>query len=113
MKKRILTLLVLMPMCSIASEIKNTTVTRLMMDRAYGQKLFIQVEGTADPATRGCHTNQVWDYALATDDEVGKQLHAQLLAAYTAKKKVNLTGMGKDICIVNGNIEGLSRLEMF
>ena len=47
MNKMIHALLMLLPVTSIASEINNTTITRLMMDSVYGSKVFIQVEGSA------------------------------------------------------------------
>ena len=95
----------------MASDILNTTISKLMMDNGYGLKLFIQTEDDATRDGGHCHTNGTWDYVVSTGDEFGKQIHAQLLAAYAAKKKVNL--IGSDTCIVNGNIEGLQRLEVF
>ncbi|QDO85850.1 hypothetical protein FM037_24550 [Shewanella psychropiezotolerans] len=92
-----------------ASEIVDTTITRLMMDSTYGQKVFIK---TAGVVTRdNCHSTATWDYVLSTDSEFGKQVYAQLLTAYAAKKKLKLVGSG--VCIVNGSIEGLKRLELY
>ena len=96
---------------ALASEIVDTTITRLMMDSTYGQKVFIQTEGVAARDSGHCQSTSVWDYVLSTDSEFGKQVYAQLLTAYAAKKQLRL--VGSDVCIVNGNIEGLKRLEVY
>lgn len=111
MNKMIHALLMLLPVTSIASEINNTTITRLMMDSVYGSKVFIQVEGSAYRDSGHCHINSTWDYVISTNDEFGKQIHSQLLMAYAAKKQIKI--IGSDLCIVNGNLEGLRRLEMY
>ena len=111
MNKSIFTVLALLSLASTASEIPNTTVTRLMMDSSYGQKVFIQVEGSATRDAGHCHANATWDYVVSTEDEFGKQIHSQLLTAYAAKKQIKITG--SNVCIVNGNIEGLKRLEIY
>lgn len=114
MKKFIvIALLSLMPTISMAvdvSQINHTKITKLMMDVSYGQMLFIDVEGTPDRPEGGCHNNAGWDFAISIADDFGKQMHSQLLTAYTAKTQVYMQGSG--LCIVNNNIEGLKRLEM-
>ena len=95
----------------LASEIVNTTITRLMMDSQYGQKVFIQTEGAVTREGGHCHSNSTWHYVIATDSEFGKQVYAQLLTAYAAKKQIKL--VGTNVCLVHGNIEGLRRLEMY
>lgn len=93
-----------------ASEIDNTVITRTMMSSEHGLKFYIQVEGTPIRASGHCHANGTWDYVLATDNEFGKQLLSQLLAAHLSGKKVKL--YGDDTCNAFRNLEDLTRLEI-
>ena len=104
---------VLLSISSVAasSEVTNAKISRLMMDNNYGPKLFVQVEGSPERASGHCHTNPTWDYVISTDDEFGKQMHSQLLAAFVSSKNVKLVGL--DECVVNGTLEGLRRIEVY
>ena len=93
-----------------ASEINNTVITRTMMAAEHGLKFYIQVEGTPNRASGHCHANSTWDYVIATDNEFGKQLFSQLLAAHLSGKKVKL--YGNDTCKSFLNLEDLTRLEI-
>ncbi len=93
-----------------ASEIDNVKITRTMMDSNYGLKLFIQVGGTPARESDHCHSNRVWDYAISTEGELGKQMLSQLLSAYVSQKPLKL--FGSDTCNVNSSTEDLRRIEL-
>lgn len=109
--KKLTMLLFMLPLCSMASEISDTTITRIMIDRSHGSELFIQVAG--DPARGGghCHINTTWDYVLSMEDELGKQLYSQILTAYAGQKQVKLAGT--DLCDVHSGNETLRRVEIY
>ena len=94
---------------STASEVSDAKVTRLMIDDVYGQKLYIQID--TNVSRTNCHNNSAWQYVLDTGNEVGKNIHAQLLTALTAAKNVRI--IGKDTCLVHSEIETLRRLEIY
>ncbi|TRY33405.1 hypothetical protein [Aliiglaciecola sp. M165] len=93
---------------TLASEISGTKVTRTMMDATYGLVLFVQVEGSPDRTN--CHSNSMWDYVLATDSELGKQMLSKLMAAHASNRTVKIKG--NDTCPV-GSTEAMTRLEIY
>ncbi len=92
-------------------ELGGTTISKTMMANGYDAKIFIQAEGEAVRDGSHCHNNSSWDYVLSTEDGIGKQMLSQLLMAFAAKKTIKR--IGSDVCIVNGNIEELTRLEIY
>lgn len=100
----------LISMHSHSSVISDTTVTRLMNDRGYTDYTFIQVTGNPSRVSGHCHINGTWDFVLNTSEPFGKQMHAQLLTAFAAGKKVKLEGT--DTC-PTGNAEELRRIEIY
>lgn len=100
-----------LPFYSMASEISDTTITKIMIDRSHGQKLFIQVAGDPVRSSGHCHVNTMWDYVLSIEDELGKHLNAQILTAYAGQKQVKLAGT--DLCDVHAGNETLRRVEAY
>lgn len=110
MKKIVLLVIIIMSNATQASTLNNTKITRLMNDRSYLNFTFIQATGAPNRDGGHCHTNGTWDFVLNTDDSFGKQMHAQLLAAFAAGKTVELHGT--DSCPI-GNAEELRRIEIY
>ena len=110
MKASFLIIALLISSVSSASSLSGTKVTRLMNDRSYNEYTFVQVERTPERDDGHCSTNAIWDYVLKTDDQFGRQMHAQLLAAFVAGKTVTLSGT--DACEV-GVTETLRRIEIY
>lgn len=93
-----------------ASTVIDTQITRLMNNRNFPNYTFVQ---TAEEPARGtghCHTNARWSFILNTDDAFGKQMHAQLLAAFAAGKTVRLDGTNS---CPTANTEELIRIEVY
>ena len=91
-----------------ASEIKDVTITRTMMDNSYGSVVFIQVDG--DPVRENCHDNATWDYVLATGTDLGKQMLTQVIASHASQKSLKL--FGDETCPI-GSTENLKRIEVY
>ena len=95
-----------------ASEILNSHVTKLMIDKNHGTIVFIQTDGTSDrtPDT-GCHINSTWDYVADLTDATGQEIYSALLAAKASQQEVSLRGKGQSTCDLYGNVETLRRIE--
>lgn len=110
MKASFLIIALLVSSVSSASSLSGTKVTKLMNDRSYNEYTFVQVERTPERENGHCSINTMWDYVLKTDDQFGRQMHAQLLAAFAAGKTVTLSGT--DACEI-GSTETLRRIEIY
>ena len=95
-----------------ASEILNSHVTKLMIDKNHGTIVFIKTDGTSDrtPDT-GCHINSTWDYVADLTDATGQEIYSALLAAKASQQEVSLRGKGQSTCDLYGNVETLRRIE--
>lgn len=94
-----------------ASEITDTTISRIMADQTYGQVVYVQLAGSPARGSGHCHTNPKWDYLLSTETDLGKQLFSQLLLAHGAGKTVEIHG--RDACLNNPGVENMTRIEVY
>ena len=95
-----------------ASEILNSHVTKLMIDKNHGTIVFIKTDGTSDRTPgAGCHTNPTWDYVANLADATGQEIYSILLAAKTAQQEVSLRGKGQSVCDLYNGVETLRRVE--
>ncbi len=93
---------------SLAGEVSNTTITKLMIDTNHGDKVFIKTE--KEPTARPtCHSSS-WSFVLPLDNELYKNMYSMLLAAQTAGKSIELKGRNQT-CSVHEGIETLRRIE--
>lgn len=111
MKNLVKLFLITLTVAANASEIRDTKISKIMMDQQYGTELYIQVEGTPSRNAGHCHQNSTWDYAISTESEFGKQIFSQVLMAYAAQKNVKLTG--NNTCNVCVSCEDLRRIEIY
>jgi len=98
-----------------ASEIANTKITKLMIDKNHnlGMAVFIKTDGVANRTLGlGCHDNVSWDYVLDISEEYGKQMYSMLLTARASQKDIKLVGVNQSTCDVYSNIETLRRVEL-
>lgn len=96
--------------CAIASassDISNTTVVGLSINKTYGSFVFIKVAGTP-PSPFACSTNGAWHYTLPLATTADRQLYAMLLAAFLNGTTVHMAGLGA--CNEYGTIESLGSL---
>jgi hypothetical protein len=94
---------------ALAGTIDSATITRLMGDENYGDKLFIDVSMShSDPIE--CQTNKSWEFVLDMSTPQGEHYYSMLLTAYASKQPVLLGGAG--VCSLHGDIEDLRRIEL-
>jgi hypothetical protein len=90
-----------------AGSAENVRVARMQIVRAYGNFVFVHL--SAAPTTRSaCATNTYWHFTLSLDDVAGKNMYAQLLAAFAAGALLNISG--NDTCSEFGTIESIGGL---
>lgn len=106
----IMVLSILFTLPSWASSISNASITKLMNDRNYLNYTYIKLDSGPSRIEGHCSSNTTWDFVLNTEDEFGKLMHSQLLAAFAAGKTVILAGNGD--CSV-GSTENLRRVEVY
>lgn len=108
-KKIVACLLVGLSIEAGASDMRNATIQKMMVDTHHGDKLFIKATGSVD-SLPSCSINGTWQYLLPLDTELKKDtMTSLLLSAYMAGKKVRLTGSGQ--CDSYNTIETLRRIE--
>lgn len=101
--------LILLGAQAAASDMRNATIQKMMVDTTHGDKIFIKAAGNID-SLPSCSTNGTWQYVLPLNTELQKDtMTSMLLSAYMAGKKVRLTGSG--VCDSYGSIETLNRVE--
>jgi hypothetical protein len=106
---RFLILLLLVPAVSYSSEYNNVTISRLMIDKAYGNKVFVELS-TSQVPTAECHQSNGWHYALGLSDGVDEKIYAMLLTLQASGKPARFVGTGH--CDLHDKIETLNRVEM-
>ena len=92
-----------------ASEIDSATIKRLMIDRDFGEKVFIELD-RHQLSPEQCHTNTSWEYVLDISDQLGKAMYSSLLALYASGKPGEFHGT--ETCMLYSTIEDLERVEM-
>jgi hypothetical protein len=104
--------LVLLAIGSVAyatSDIANTTIADLSINKAYGSFVFIKVAASpANPAA--CSTNGGWHFTLPLSTAADQQLYAMLLAAFASGATVDMSGMGA--CNEHGAIESIRSMRI-
>jgi hypothetical protein len=71
----------------------NAMIQRMQMTKTMGNMVFIQL--ATPPAVRAnCATNGLWHFILIIDNEVSKNMYAQLLTAYASGQPVDIGGTG-------------------
>ena len=104
----LLAVFLLLPVAQAAS-VDNATVIRLMFDRNYGEKVYIQLDKhQASPIT--CHSNSSWEFVLDISDPLGKSMYSSVLALYVSGKNAEFIGTGS--CGLHDTIEDLRRIEL-
>ena len=90
-----------------AGSATGVRVAKMTIVRTYGNFVFIHLSEA--PATRSsCATNSYWHFTLALDDAAGKNMYAQLLAAFASGSLVDISGT--DACSEFGAIESVGGL---
>lgn len=109
MKKFIFLVAISFPVISSAAEVDMAIVKRLMIDRSYGEKVFIHLDKRQSP-TISCHTISSWEYILDISDALGKSMYSSILTLYASGKPSKF--VGTDSCSLNSEIETLNRVEL-
>jgi len=108
-KKMVLVVGLLLANSAFAGVVQEGVITRLMIDKVHGNKLFIKVSGTHSEKLE-CHTNGTWQFVMPLSQELDKTIYvSMLLAAHASGKKIRLDG--NNSCDVFGSIETLRRIE--
>lgn len=94
---------------SQSTEYNNATISRLMIDSAHGNKVFIEL-AVPQAATAQCHQSSGWHYVLSLTDELSEKIYAMLLTSYASGKRGRFVGSNQ--CEVHDKIETLSRIEL-
>ncbi|NRD72031.1 hypothetical protein HQQ94_01985 [Shewanella sp. VB17] len=96
---------------SYATEIMNTKITMIMMDKKYAHQVYIKTSVPHESGAPECHRSP-WSYVLKMDSELGKSMYSLLLSAYMFGKPINL--IGNDTCAAHSSIgiEDLRRIEL-
>jgi hypothetical protein len=92
----------------VAGQIDDALVKRIMLDRQYGEKVFIELE-KRHTNLASCHSNNHWQYVLDISDDYGKAMFSSILSLHLAGRKALFNGT--DNCSLYRNIETLSRIE--
>ena len=110
MKKLMLTIL---PLCfgmnALAGDIHNAKIVNIMMDKSYGERVYIELDKDLVPRDTECHTSSRWEYVLDTSTTFGEKLYSNLLVLYSTQNPAKFFGTGS--CLHTG-IEELRRIEM-
>jgi hypothetical protein len=86
------------------SDISNTTIVDLSINKGYGTFVFIRVASApANPAT--CSTNGAWHYTLPLTNIGDREMYSMLLTAFSAGATIDMSGLGS--CNEFGAIESL------
>ena len=109
-KKIVISILVMLASFqAVASDMKNATILKMMVDTANGDKIFIKASGDV-ATTPSCATNSSWQFVLPLNSELTKEtMTSFLLSAHMAGKKVRL--VGNNLCDTYNSIETLRRIE--
>lgn len=91
-----------------ASEINQATIKRLMLDRVFEGKVFVQLN-KHQSAPIECHDNDHWEYVLDITDDYGKAMYSTLLSLHASGK----AGLfrGDETCSLYHSAETLRRVE--
>lgn len=109
MRITLATLLLLLSSGVLAGSVSGTLITRLMVDRSQGERIFIRIDG-AVANSPSCNTNGTWQFVLPLTTEFEKDtITSLLLSAHMANKKVRLDG--NNTCDSFSSIETLKRVE--
>ena len=102
--------LLMLSCASDAGVITNARIINLMMDKNYGEKVFLELSRDHSSATRAaCHDSGRWEYVVDTSTPYGKQLLSVLLMVKAQDKAIWFDGTG--LCSHTG-IEELRRVEI-
>ena len=108
-KLAVATVCILTTGLALAGTIDPTSISRLMVDENYGDKLFIDATlSHSNPME--CQTNNSWEFVLDMSTPQGEHYYSMLLTAYATKQPVLLGGAG--VCTHHGDIEDLRRIEL-
>ncbi|NQZ08946.1 MAG: hypothetical protein HRT35_17465 [Algicola sp.] len=107
MRKLIVVIAIFFSQLSMASSIGNTKITAVLMGEQYGNVVFV-VLSTKPATVPDCKTNGTFSYAFDPSTSVGKATLSLVLAAYTTKKEVTLTGSNS--CTLYPDVENLMQI---
>ncbi len=85
----------------------SATVAKMTIVRAYGNFVFVHLR-TPPTVRSACATNSYWHFTLSLDDSAGKNMYAQLLAAFSSGSLLDISGT--DACSEFGTIESIGGL---
>ncbi len=108
MRKICCSILLLLSLSGTASEIEPAVVKRLMLDRVFEGKVFIQLD-CHQTSPIECHDNESWEYVLDITDEYGKAMYSTLLSLYASGKPGLFRG--DETCSLYHSAETLRRVE--
>lgn len=106
MKYLIVLLAVVLVSTVHASEVLDTKIVQMSINKQYGSYVFIKLENSA--ARISCSTNGHWDYTLSIQTEADKAMYSTLLSAYMAGKKVNIYGFSTPVCNEFPSVESMA-----
>ena len=89
-----------------ASEVLDTKIAKMSINKEYGSFVFIKLETSA--ARIGCSTNGYWDYTLSIQTDAEKVMYSTLLSAYMAGKNVSIYGFSAPICDEFSSVESMA-----
>lgn len=91
------------------SDISNTTIVDMAINRDYGNFVFIRVaQSPANPAA--CSTNGYWQYTLTLSNPGDHELYSMLLTAFSTGSTVDMSGRG--VCNEWGTVESLRSIRV-
>lgn len=94
---------------SASSDISNTTVVDVSINRDYGPYVFIRV-ATAPANPAACSSNGYWHYTLPLSGDGVREIYSMLLTAHVSGATVDLSGLG--VCNEFASVESLRSLRV-
>jgi hypothetical protein len=97
MKKVVIGLLFSSALVAQAStRLSNVTIDRLGYDKNFPDVIFIRTSIPPSGQSRiSCHTDNNWNYVLATTLPIEEKMFSAILAAQSTKQKLTLRGSGE------------------
>ncbi|WP_026959402.1 MULTISPECIES: hypothetical protein [Aliagarivorans] len=91
------------------SSVADAQITRLMMDEAYPQIVFLQLSDAPDENAE-CHRNSTWHYAIPISSPEGQNMYSALLALKASAGHAFFGGADECVTELPPEILGIERL---
>ena len=80
---------------SAASALHNVTIERIGYDKNFPDVVFIRtIFSPIEQQRITCHTDNNWNYVLATASTIEEKMYSAILAAHASKQSISFIGSG-------------------